>query len=379
MRTIGTALREHRGSGPGFDALRLTLAFSVLAWHCFSITSGDQASPTRGIGWMIVYATVPMFFALSGFLVTPTAARLTLGRFVLARALRIAPPLMIGTAACVLVLGLAVTTLPRLTYLSDPLTLAYWRTALCDIHYLLPGVFTDNPLPQVNASLWTIPGEIVCYAVLAGLILVRRIGWWPAPVLGIGILFAVDLAWRAFGARWSFPFEKQFAGESGKLICIFLVGALAWLQRDRIPLSPILAGLAAGGLALFTLFGSSRLATNLGFVAFACVALTYLVIWLGMLNIPLPWPFNTGSYSYGLYLYGFPIQQAVVHITGTRSPLVVLALALPVGLLMAFLSWHGIEKPTQDLRRRISRSARRADRDMTGSDPNGAISRVSSV
>ena len=378
MRTIGTALREHRGSGPGFDALRLTLAFSVLAWHCFSITSGDQASPTRGIGWMIVYATVPMFFALSGFLVTPTAARLTLGRFILARALRIGPPLMFGTAACVLVLGLAFTTLPPLTYLTHPETLAYWRTALCDIHYRLPGVFEDTPLSQVNASLWTIPGEIVCYGVLAGLIAVRRVAWWPAPVLGVALLFGVDLVWRAFGHAWSFPYEKQFAGGSGKLICIFLVGALAWLQRDRIPLSPVLAALAVGGLALFTLFGSSTLAENLGFVAFGCVALTYLVIWVGMLNIPLPWPLSTGSYSYGLYLYGFPIQQAVVHLTGTRSPMVVLALALPLGLLMAFLSWHGIEKPMQDLRRRISRSTRRADRDATGSGANGVGERASS-
>ena len=378
MKTIGAALRENGGSGPGFDALRLTLAFSVLAWHCFSITSGDQASPTHGLGWMIVYATVPMFFALSGFLVTPTAARLTLGRFVLARALRIAPPLMIGTAACVLGLGLAFTTLPPLDYLTHPDTLAYWRTALCDIHYRLPGVFEDTPLPQVNASLWTIPAEIVCYAALAGLIAVRRVVWWPAPALGIVVLFGVDQAWSAFGHSWSFPFEKQFAGESGKLICIFLVGALAWLQRDRIPLSPVLAGLAAGGLALFAAFGSSALATNPAFVGFASVALTYLVIWVGMLKAPLPWPLNTGSYSYGLYLYGFPIQQAVVHLTGTRSPMVVLAWSLPLGLLMAFLSWHGIEKPMQDLRRRITRSTRRADRDSTGSGGDGVMDPASS-
>ena len=84
------------------------------------------------------------------------------------------------------------------------------------------------------------------------------------------------------------------------------------------------------------------------------------MIWLGLQRVPLPWPFNTGSYSYGLYLYGFPIQQAVVHLTGTRSPWIVLALGLPPALLTAFLSWHGVEKPMQDLRRRFTRSARRA-------------------
>ena len=285
---------------------------------------------------------------------------------------------MIGTAACVLVLGLAFTTLPPLTYLTHPDTLAYWRTALCDIHYRLPGVFDDTPLPQVNASLWTIPGEIVCYAALAGLILVRRVAWWPAPALGIALLLGIDLAWRAFGHRWSFPFEKQFAGDSGKLVCIFLVGAIAYIQRDRIPLSPVLAGLAAAGLALFALFGSSRLATNLGFVAFSWVALTYLVVWLGLQTIPLPWPLNTGSYSYGLYIYGFPIQQAIVHLTGTRSPMIVLALALPLALLMAFLSWHGIEKPMQDLRRRITRSNRRADRGTAEAGAGAAMDSVSS-
>ncbi len=349
MRTIGGALAENGGVGPGFDAMRVILAFGVIAWHCFPVTSGDPALPAHGPWWALIWSIVPMFFALSGFLVTGSAMRLPLGAFAASRALRIIPALVVDTMVSILGFGLFFTTLPPLAYLGHPQTLAYWLNGLGDIHYELPGVFTDTPGRTVNASLWTVPGELCCYIAMAALIVTRQLKAWPAPLLGALLIFAVDLAFHAFGP-W-FPMEKQLAGESGKLIAVFLLGSIAYSQRDRIPLSPWLAAGAALFMAACAAFGSVRFSTDPAFIAAASVALTYLVVWLGLTPIPVPWPFRTGDYSYGVYLYGFPVQQAVVHLTGTRSPLIVFLLTVPLVLALAAMSWRFVEKPALRLRK----------------------------
>ena len=356
MKTIGSTLAANRGVGPGFDAMRVILAFGVIFWHCFPVTSGNTAAPATGPAWVAIYCIVPMFFALSGFLVAGSAMRLPLGGFVLSRALRIVPALFVDTAVSILLFGLAMTTLPPLAFLAAPQTLAYWLNTVGEIHYQLPGLFQDNPLTLVNASLWTIPGELCCYLAMSALIASRLVARWQAPLAGIVLLFAIDFCYHSLGAGFRFPMEKQVAGDTGKLVAIFLTGVIAYSQRDRIPLSPILALLAVAFIVLYGIFGSPALVADPVFIAGGCVALAYLVIWLGLQRLPLPWPLNTGDYSYGLYLYGFPIQQAVVHLTGARSPWVVLAFTVPTVLLLAAFSWHVVEKPTLRLRKRLSRS-----------------------
>jgi len=351
LKTIGQALAEHRGIGPGFDAMRVILALGVIAWHSVPVVTGDPALPRHGAWWALVWPIVPMFFALSGFLVTGSAMRLPLIPFAASRALRIVPALAVDTLVSILGFGLLFTTLSPVAYLSHPMTLAYGLNSLGDIHYNLPGVFTHAPQRMVNASLWTVPGELCCYITMAALIIARQLKSWPAPLLGVVLIFATDLAFRTFGP-W-FPMEKQLAGESGKLIAAFLLGSIAYSQRDHIPLSPWLAGAAALIMAAFAAFGSMRLTTEPAFIAIASVALTYLVVWLGLQPLPLPWPFNTGDYSYGVYLYGFPVQQAVVHVTGTRSPLVVFVLTVPLVLGLAAMSWRFVEKPALRLRKAL--------------------------
>jgi peptidoglycan/LPS O-acetylase OafA/YrhL len=66
---------------------------------------------------------------------------------------------------------------------------------------------------------------------------------------------------------------------------------------------------------------------------------------------------ESGDYSYGIYLYGFPIQQTLVHlfpIFREAWPLLFLVGA-PLTLAFAAVSWHFIEKPTLSLKRLVSR------------------------
>mgnify|MGYP006914780188 FL=1 len=73
--------------------------------------------------------------------------------------------------------------------------------------------------------------------------------------------------------------------------------------------------------------------------------------YIGHLNLGRLREYNLlGDYSYGTYIYAFPIQQLVAH-WGVRDPFVNIAIALPITLICAVLSWKFIEKPALDLRR----------------------------
>jgi peptidoglycan/LPS O-acetylase OafA/YrhL len=69
--SIGDYLDRNKGVGPGFDFLRLALAISIVSYHGIDVTQGKIA--TTGFFGLFVESSLPMFFALSGFLVTASA------------------------------------------------------------------------------------------------------------------------------------------------------------------------------------------------------------------------------------------------------------------------------------------------------------------
>ncbi|MDP4023152.1 hypothetical protein Q8W71_10995 [Methylobacterium sp. NEAU 140] len=73
-----------------------------------------------------------------------------------------------------------------------------------------------------------------------------------------------------------------------------------------------------------------------------------------MTDVPVPGLLRRGDYSYGIYLYGWPIQQAMVTLVPVRDTAQQILLALPCILLFAMVSWHAIERPILGLRRRLS-------------------------
>jgi peptidoglycan/LPS O-acetylase OafA/YrhL len=117
--TIASALARHRGEGPGFGLMRLALATLICFYHSIHLGGGASAvsgqntqaalagftgltGPTRPF----LVVLVPMFFALSGFLVTGSAFRVRVtSTFLAFRALRIFPALSVEVALSALILG----------------------------------------------------------------------------------------------------------------------------------------------------------------------------------------------------------------------------------------------------------------------------------
>jgi peptidoglycan/LPS O-acetylase OafA/YrhL len=62
---------------------------------------------------------------------------------------------------------------------------------------------------------------------------------------------------------------------------------------------------------------------------------------------------RTGDYSYGLYVYAFPVQQTLVRHFAGIEPAWLFALTLPITGMLAAMSWHWLEQPALALKSRF--------------------------
>src|SRR3954462_12564650 len=118
METVGKRLDRYRGIGPGFDFLRVALAMLVVFNHSFLVLMGNFDYLDQHKLWTVFGAVVPMFFALSGFLISGSAQRLRLKDFLLNRSLRILPALAVDIMVSALIIGTAFTTFSLHDYFS---------------------------------------------------------------------------------------------------------------------------------------------------------------------------------------------------------------------------------------------------------------------
>jgi len=108
--------------------------------------------------------------------------------------------------------------------------------------------------------------------------------------------------------------------------------------RDYIMLRPLLL-IAAVAISLLSL-------TAPGICFFAPVPIAYVTVYIGLLNSPKIPLVMSGDYSYGVYLYAFPLQQAFSWVFAShRSWWLNIMFAVPASLAFAALSWHLVEKP----------------------------------
>lgn len=357
--TFGTRLDTFKGIGPGYDQIRLMLSVAILFWHSFLISYGQDwalefwASPFSAL----LAVLLPMFFGLSGFLVMGSALRVqSLKVFALFRALRIAPALVTEVTLSALVVGPALTVLPPRDYFSSPMLFEYFTSLVGWIHFRLPGLFTGNPVPEVvNSSLWTVGPELLCYVVLSIFIVT---GIYKRPMLLVGIV----VGYLAICIGTDHLPQARFLDNrvpTRVLVLCFLLGNLLYVLKGRIPFSPVLTA-ASGIVGILGLhYATQADATALTYPALVLVV--YFVNALGLTRLPSIPVTKYGDYSYGIYIFGFPVQQAIMMGQSGRNPLLNFAVALPVTFALAVLSWHGIEKPVLNLRRRFS-APRRAVR-----------------
>jgi peptidoglycan/LPS O-acetylase OafA/YrhL len=320
-----------------FDACRLVGAFFVLVNHSMELSGHTSL----GFGGMSISTLgVKIFFAISGYLIATSWIKdPNPARFIWRRARRILPALAFVVLLTVLVIGPFFTPLPLREYMVHPHSLRYLGNILFYPSYALPLVFAQNIIPNaVNGSLWTLPVEIAMYVLTPLFVFAAR-----RHALWLILLFLTGVALNIVFYRLR-PTPLVVAGtefwSASTLVPYFVAGAcIACLRLERF----LDWRLGLLGVVLLNFVVPYAWPwTEAGY----CAVLPYATLAIGLQS----WPVvrcagRWGDFSYGIYLWAFPMQQSAVALFGAPGgKWGNVAVALPPTLLMAVLSYHMVEK-----------------------------------
>jgi len=364
--------RAQRRDLPALDGFRGLAAVSVICFHLINTTApvwfseGPPELVRNGLHHLGVDAVIA-FFVLSGFLVARPfvdhvidGRRLSLGRYVRARSLRILPAWWVALAVV-----LVISNHPVLGDARELLLLA-----------TLQHSYDSDLLRSVIPPAWTLVIEVSFYAALPLLLLavrrpLQRIGRTAriiavASALGLSILATMWLhRYWLDPATQPHPDLRPFSFALPIWWDAFAIGMLAALAitagRGRIPLARELRYAAiVPALAAWEYFGDPGVDRNTLF-AIACglvivgIAGTEAVFLTRALERPNLR--RLGWWSYGMYLWHLPIQYALVQVGLIRhddpsSTWIWLPVMLTLATTAGWLSYRFIESP---LLRRIDR------------------------
>jgi peptidoglycan/LPS O-acetylase OafA/YrhL len=309
-----------------FDGLRLLAALTVLWSHQFLLMG--RAEPLIPKMRSPGHLAVLVFFSLSGYLVSASWARDPhVGRFLLRRFLRIWPAYAVVVVIC--------GTFAVFNARDELARLASWfYFSNLFFHGFESDFFTSTPRHELNGSLWTIPYEVKCYVGLAavGMFSGRRLRWLLlASLAALLVWFGLEGGQRSLEAallHWqTFPHLPYFGA-------FFLAGALLFHFEARA--AHIVWFVIGAGLAMA--FDQFELSTLL--------LIPPLCVWIGRRS----WPIfrkagRGGDFSFGIYLWAWPVAQIGVMAFGRGVPVFgLLSSTVLAAFAIAWLSWNLVEE-----------------------------------
>lgn len=278
---------------------------------------------------------VKFFFMLSGLLVTQSLVlRPAIKPFLLKRAARIFPGLIVCLLVSVFVVGMLLTSLNTSAYLQHPQTWNYLlhNSLLFSLQWNLPGVFENANTSIVNGSLWTLPLEVLCYISLAA---------FSVTAMRYSKRFASILLLVPIGALLiENPLVLNYFAAFNDALMLggcFCIGIFFALYQQQIAINA--KGVALGAIALALLWSSP-----LQMLCFYCVFF-YVCLYLSSTRIFTRYLRIPGDPSYGIYIYGFVIQHLVAHFFPNQSLMVNQWVAVLIALAVGYLSWYLVEQP----------------------------------
>lgn len=339
-----TVTEASLGRPNNFTIMRLLMAFAVVVSHGFSVISGNVHDEplTASTGFTLGEHAVNGFFVISGFLVTMSYDRRGWLDYFLARVLRIAPGLIVATLLVGLVLGAALSNLGPVKYLTDPgpwkfigQTLATYKS-----NTVLPGVFENNPFRFPMGTVWTLKYEVICYAAV---FVIGVLGLLRSRKLALAMIVALTGA--VLLLDWMEPNAGKGLQTALRLPLLFTAGAVFYRFGGSIRLSLL--------LAMFMIAIVVLLRNTFAYQAALFITEAYCLMWLALVPVTRLIPEPKNDVSYGVYLYGWPIQQTLYALFPLLGALVLLGPSLVLTGLVGLASWRWVEKPALNVKRRI--------------------------
>ena len=328
-----------------FDLLRLMAAFAVIVGHAYPISPQPPLQD-----WVLSVLhfdysgslAVKFFFFLSGLLVTESIInRPEPMKFIARRLFRIYPSLLVCLLFTILIVGPIYTNGSLPDYFLQKSTWTYLtkNLGLFRLQWKLPTVLDDSEF-GLNGALWTLNFEFVCYVYVA---VFCAIGVFSRRIISNLIFLSVIVV--AFFAPHYLPYFSRNP-DAVLLPACFSIGVLFAVNKKNIILDIRLVAL----LWLLVMCLSENRAHIISFY----LAFFYTSIYLGSLPFTvahLKLPFDA---SYGVYLYGFLVQQCV-HASlpniGVHGNQIV---SMIIALILGIFSWYLFEKPALKLAREFT-------------------------
>jgi peptidoglycan/LPS O-acetylase OafA/YrhL len=357
--------KTHIRTPNNFDLIRMCMAMLVVWSHSFALYRGSEANEPLSL---LTQGTINsgnlavlVFFMISGFLITQSFDRSTgYWGFLKKRVARIHPGFIVATSICAFVVIPLYSRGTAYTLGTVGRTIGF--NLLLQGYFPDPTPFTRNPVEALNGSLWSIPFEFWCYL---GVFALGGSGFLKPRLrpflICVFIMLALVRCWLELTGR------KPGAGIIGQIIgwpytwfrvlpC-FLAGMLAYQYRDRLPrslpialLGPVLV-VAAVNLPVSIAWKAAIL--GLIFPPAVAYSLFYFAFKKQLLDAA-----RFGDFSYGTYLYAFPIQQMLRADFGTQLPFwLFIPIAMILSLAAGVLSWHCVERWFQKSTPREHRAA----------------------
>lgn len=337
--TVREALLRHGNRGPGFDTVRLVAASAVMLHHALNleidIVRDDVLFQFSGGYTHLGLLAVAVFFAISGFLVTPGILKTgNVIDYLSRRLVRIMPLLIMVVTITALVIGPILTELTLSEYFSSPTTWSYFINITTSLRLELPGVFNSDGGSEVNSPLWTLRYEWLCYFIVA----------LSCLFLGLKKRAAFAISWAAsiflYPVFYGFTEASASASQLQTLLYLFGyfgAGVVICLYADVLRWSAMMM-VVAGCLLLVALY------LNVGYFC-APALVSYLAVAFGLMKMPWSQVLSRADLSYGVYLMHSLVLLVLLSFFSFQSALSLFLACLPISFFLAYLSWTFVEKP----------------------------------
>lgn len=357
-RSLSAALS---GANNSLGVLRLVLASLVIFTHGFPL-GGFGEDPlwniSRGQASLGTIA-VGGFFAISGYLVAKSGQSTDFMQFAWRRSLRIFPAFWGVLFFAAFVVGpiiwlfdghnlssyFTLSVGGPFTYVTSNFFLNIGTYGIHDIFATTTpyGGLTDSSV--FNGALWTLSYEWLCYLVIGTLVVSGAIvrAKILIPIIAGGLV-VVRVAFMVDETRVGQILPAFADPQLIWLLMVFMFGATLAVYSRSVPYSNGL-GILSGVLFVVTLrYG--------GFEIIGLAAGAYFVLYLGA---ALPVWFQkigrSSDYSYGMYIYGFVVQQVTAYFGLHKLGYVPYVVGcIVITFAFAWASWHLIEKRAMKLK-----------------------------
>jgi peptidoglycan/LPS O-acetylase OafA/YrhL len=357
QQTVAHAF-DPRANSIGF--MRWLMAFLVIFSHAGPLGHfygghdlGTQLSSEQSLGGVAVAG----FFFFSGFLITGSRrGRSTIFRYFWRRCLRIFPAFWTALLVTAFVFAPLAWWHTRgslsgfwradyespFTYFTQNMFLGLHQRNIAEMGQNLPLGKTLGAYDW-NGSAWTLQYEFKAYIMvgLLGLVgaLVHR---WLGTFVAVAIIVLNAMTWSnvgdlaAINPALADPFNTM-------LLAPFAFGMLFSLWAEKVPVDDRLAVVGLG-LALYTYDVG-------GWNIWGQYGLLYVLMWFAIRAKRLNNWERFGDFSYGIYIFAWPLMQFGAFFgLHTHGWLVYHLVIVVVVHLMAYVSWHLIEKPAMSLK-----------------------------